>query len=535
MSILALARWLSISVLPLLVLPAAAQPDAAALFRDANGLVRSGVYRTALLRYRAAADAGLDTPLLHYNMGVAYYRLDQYSEAVAEFEKAQADPQLAALATYNLGLAHRAAGDTEAAVTAFNEAADRADRRDLRRLARQAAEAMVAPVAVANDNSARRVRPTLLRHEPIGEFQLAALARVGQDDNVYRSPASPYVDLSDPTQPTVTPVSRASTFMPIDLLARYRLHNEKGDTDFLFTYALDGDFYPAEFSNATRFSQRLSVGADILLGERGRRRRALRSAFFVRDHQETNFDPDSGIDREINGVDISDRFSYVAAGVEGAFQHRLGRWQWGFDMGFERRRYGRVSGVPNYDHEYLHGVFSVDYDLRPKTTLSFGVREYQRNYDERLAYDVTGALLATNSALRYAYQGVQIGVSQRFSRAVELDAELLRLDRVDAFEGYNDYTQDALRIRAILRPSERLRLSLAGVARKYDYPRAFAFNDPAAGGRTLDATSAELVAEFSATRKLSVFAQVVVTDVTSTDPRIAYARSQTLVGARWRR
>ena len=530
-----LTRWLLIGALPLLAVPAAAQPDAAALFRDANGLMRAGVYRTALLRYREAVSAGLDTPLLHYNMGVAHYRVGQYPEAAAEFEKARGDAQLAALATYNLGLVQRAAGESAAAVASFNEAAHTADRRDLRRLAQRAADSMSAPGAAAADDTGRRVRPTLRRREPVGEFRLSALARVGQDDNVYRSPADPYVDLSDPTQPTVTPVPQASTFMPVDVLARYVLHNEKGDTDFLFDYALDGDFYPAELSNATRVSQRFSMGADILLGEREHRRRTLRSAFFVREHQETNFDPDSGIDREINGIDISDRFSYAAAGVEGAFQHRLGRWQWGFDLGFERRRYARVSDVANYDHEYLHGVISIDYELRPATTLSLGLREYQRNYDERPAYDLTGALVTTNPALRYAYQGVQIGVAQRFGKAVELDADIWRLDRTDAFEGYNDYTQDALQLRAIFRPGARFRLSLAAVGRRYDYPRAFAFNDPAAGARTLDATSAELAAEFRATPKLSIFAQVAVTDVTSTDSRIEYARTQSLLGARWRR
>ena len=322
--------------------------------------------------------------------------------------------------------------------------------------------------------------------------------------------------------------------MPVDLLARYLLHNEAGDTNFVFSYGLDGDFYPAEFSNATRFSQRFSMGADIVLSEREHRRRTLQSAFFVDQHRETNFDPDTGIDREINGTDISDRFSYVASGVQGAFQHRLGRWQWGFDLGFERRRYARVAQVAGYDHDYLHGVVSVDYDLRPATTLRFGVRNYQRNYDTRLAYDLNGDLLTTSPALRYSYQGVQLGVAQRFQR-IELDADLSRLDRTDAFEGYGDYAQAALLVRAIFHPGTRFRLSLSVVARSYDYPRAFAFNDPAGGPLMLDSTGAQVAAEFRATRKLSVFAEVGVTDVTSTDARITYARMQSQLGVRWRR
>src|SRR5688500_5997262 len=86
----------------------AAAQSAAELAAEGNQLVRSGVYRTALLRYRDAAAAGLDTPLLHYNLGVVHYELGQFAESAAEFARAATDPALAALASYNRGLALRA-------------------------------------------------------------------------------------------------------------------------------------------------------------------------------------------------------------------------------------------------------------------------------------------------------------------------------------------------------------------------------------------------------------------------------------------
>ena len=43
-------------------------------FADGNRLFRDDLYWAALLRYRQAAEGGLDTPLLHYNTGVAHYR-----------------------------------------------------------------------------------------------------------------------------------------------------------------------------------------------------------------------------------------------------------------------------------------------------------------------------------------------------------------------------------------------------------------------------------------------------------------------------
>ena len=87
--------------------------------------------------------------------------------------------------------------------------------------------------------------------------------------------------------------------MPAELHAAYVLGNEAGDTEFLFRYDMNGAFYDAEFANATEVDQSLSMGADIVLGERDRRRRAVDTAFFVGSHRETNFDPDDGVARDV--------------------------------------------------------------------------------------------------------------------------------------------------------------------------------------------------------------------------------------------
>jgi tetratricopeptide (TPR) repeat protein len=514
---------------------AAAQPEAQALLAEGNSLMRAGVHRTALLRYREAAAAGLDSPLLHYNLGVAYYRLERYREAAAEFERAAADDRLAALAHYNLGLAQRALGDDVAAEGAFRAAADLSTNRDLRRLAERAADlvSISEPVAARERTASAARRPT--DDSRVGEFELRATARLGQDDNIYHAPAEPYVDLADPALPTVTPVVQSASFTPVDLLAAYSLHNEAGDTDFRFAYVLDADFYPSEFANANRISQRFSMGADILLGERERRRRELQSAFFVRQHQETNFDPDTGLEREINGEDISDRFSYQASGVEGEFDHRLGAWRWALDMRFERREYDAMPLVANYDHDYYYTAVSFEREIKSATTLTFGVRRYSRVYDTRPARDLSGDLLPTNPPEEYDYSGVALGIERRLTRTIDLDFDYLRVDRLDTFLGYYDYTEDAVRLRAVFRPHDRFYLSIGGVARAYDYPNAFAFNEPTAGPRELDERGLEALAEFRLGERWSIHAGLDSTDVTSTDARAAYARARTTLGATWRR
>ncbi len=103
------AQALVVAVLVFLAaVPAAAQTDGAALMSEGNALFRSGLYREALVRYREANAAGLDSGLLQYNLGVTYYKLQQYPEAELWLERASHDATLAPLAAYNLGLSYRA-------------------------------------------------------------------------------------------------------------------------------------------------------------------------------------------------------------------------------------------------------------------------------------------------------------------------------------------------------------------------------------------------------------------------------------------
>lgn len=526
--VLALAVLQSIS--------ASAQPGGRALMAEGNDLFRSGLYRAALLRYREASAAGLDTPLLHYNLGVTHYKLEQYGAAQVELELASRDSRLAPLALFNLGLASRARNERAAAERWFNLALERAEQRDLRKLIERALASLDRGDAPA---LARERRPSPRFYAPeeprIGRFNLLAIARLGQSDNVYRSPADPYVDLSQPGQPTVTPVVQSGSFMPVDLIAEYVLHNEAGDTDFNFTYRLDGDFYDSEFSNASELSQRFEIGADLDLRAKEGRHRTLDSAFVLRDHQETNFDPDDGLDRDIAGEDISERFSYKSAGAEGDFEHGIGRWIWGFDMRFERRQYEDTPVVRNYDHEFYFTRASVEYAFNEQTRFKVDGRFYRRLYDERLSRDLGGVLLNTNPVLTYHYRAYRIGIEREVARNFEVGFDYLRVDRMDQFVGYNDYDQHVYRLRATYRPHPRFRISMAALSRTYDYAVAFAFNDPAAGLRELDRTDAELLFEYQITRKFSLWAELDMENVASTDPRAEYARSRSMIGVKWRR
>lgn len=528
------------AVLAAAVLAAAAahaQLDAEASFREGNHLFRSGLHGAALLRYREAAAQGMSSPLLDYNLGVVLLELADYDAAAERLSAAAALPELAPLAYYALGVALDASGHGEEARAAFQRSARLADSRRLRALAERAAVPADERPAAMRAAPGREEDPRAPIAAPgrAGELRLLASARFGQDDNVYGAPAAAYVDLADAAQPTVTPVVHAASFMPVDVVAEYVLHNEALDTEFVFGYRLSGDFYDAEYSNANRVSQRFDIGADIVLAETGNRRRTVQSAFFVRGHQETNYDPDNGLDRALADFDVSERFEYRAAGVEGEFGHELGRWYWGFDARLEKRLYDEVPLLRSFDHEFTFARATVEYALGDATTLSLGLRRYRRIYDERLARDADGELLAVNDTLRYDYRGVTFGVARRLGRALEVGLEVGALERLDEFVGYFDYERQAARLSAVYRPSPRFYLAAAAEARNYEYPHAFAFNVPTERLRETDDTSLVLEVEYRVTERLSLWLELDSEDVTSTDPRAAFTRTRSMLGLKWQR
>ena len=85
-------------------------------FDDGNRLFRDDLYWAALLRYRQASDAGLASPLLHYNTGVAHYRAGQHLRARDFLTRALESPSLRIAAQYNLGLNAYKLGQTDEAL-----------------------------------------------------------------------------------------------------------------------------------------------------------------------------------------------------------------------------------------------------------------------------------------------------------------------------------------------------------------------------------------------------------------------------------
>ncbi len=73
----------------------AQSPEALLAFDKGNSSFREGKYSEAVDSYQSVLELGYESAALHYNLGTAYYRLDELGMAVLHFEKAQhLDPDI---------------------------------------------------------------------------------------------------------------------------------------------------------------------------------------------------------------------------------------------------------------------------------------------------------------------------------------------------------------------------------------------------------------------------------------------------------
>jgi len=79
----------------------------------------------------------------------------------------------------------------------------------------------------------------------------------------------------------------------------------------------------------------------------------------------------------------------------------------------------------------------------------------------------------------------------------------------------------------------RLDLTVAGHYRLYDFPNAFAFNNPDQGVKTLESQDIDVSASYRMTRSLFLVLEASIAERVSTDSRIEFQRSQFVLGVHW--
>ena len=280
---------------------------AAESFADGNRLFRDDLYWAALLRYRQAAEAGMDTPLLHYNVGIAHYKARQYGRAHQALLKASQSSRLRVVSHYNMGINAYAAGTNEEALRWLRRARDQEQSRRIRELAIRAIarirneEPKVEPIVV----QARGI----LSAKKFTNFDIYARVGFGYDNNVYRTPADPYLDLSNRNQPVIiNPVLQEGMFNRVRLGAKYSIKSFEHES-FFGRYRMTGIFHSEQpLNNADEYSHELAFGSEYERKDENRESIVF-SAFTVAQHRELYFDPDDGTERTSNGINIADRLS----------------------------------------------------------------------------------------------------------------------------------------------------------------------------------------------------------------------------------
>ena len=472
----------------------------------------------------------MNTPLLHYNSGVAHYKAQQYSRARESLIEASGYGPLQAISQYNLGLVAYAQGDVEEALRWFRRARDQQRRQDISRLAHRAMTQLNRELAIADPIQV----PTSVRERErkFTNFELRASVGAGMDDNVYRSPAVDYIDLADSGQPLVTPNVQSGTFVPVSLHAKYQVNSLENE-GFFGLYRLGGRYFPdTALKNATEYLHELGFGSEYRRREESRERR-IYSAFKFAQHKETYYDPDTGIERNVGGVDIGDRMSYIRYGPEFWIRETFGKFSIGGRAKGQLWNYEETLAVPEYDHEYLEIGVNSQYRFTSTSLLRVTAEYYTRRFGDRPAFELDGTQPVGNPSIRYDYTELAVEARQKITRAMWFGVSYARTQREDRHVSYNNYLSDDYGAQLHLSIGDRFNFDATGAYRIYNFENAFAFHVPTAGRKTLETTTGVATATFWMTESLSLVGEYIYRDVTSNDTRIEYARSQMLLSVRW--
>ena len=523
-------RLMAIALVCLLPAPDAAAMTAEQYFEDGNRLFRDDLYWAALMRYRQASEQGLDSPLLHYNTGVAHYRARQHMRARDALERALADPQLRIAAQYNLGLNAYAAGRPREALRWFRLVRDQQSNRKLQKFA-------VVAISRIRDEEARpdEFEVRVAEREKKREFatlELRARVSFGNDDNVFRSPDQPYIDFADPNQPLVIPEVQSGAFIPVNLSAKYIINSYPFE-GFYGAYRLAGRYYQdQELENGNEYLHELSFGSDYSRTTDDRER-TIYSAFKVAQHDEVYYDPDDGLIRNVDGVNVDDRMNYLRYGPEITLRQAGERLAVGAKFKGQLWNYEETDLLPEYDHEYLFLRLYGQYKFTRSSLFRITAEGYTRRYGDRPSYDLDGQQRIDNPAVRYDYLSLSLRARQRITENMWFGFDVERTERADKYVGYNDYTRDSFGFEFTWTPGRRFKLELDAAYRLYDFPNAFAFHEPIVGPKTQEAADGRIVGTWRMTPRLSLVAEARYRETVSNDTRIQYERQQIMLGVRW--
>lgn len=370
--------------------------------------------------------------------------------------------------------------------------------------------------------------------EAYNPWSLQAGIGLGFDSNAYRTPSDPYVDYAPTVPVAITPNVRSGFFIPLEGEVHYQGRHGKQRLGFVAEYGVNADIYPgSDLENATAFSQALRAGAEILLGRSGRRHNTLSLLPYIMQHHQIYSDRDDGLEKTFGtaGTDISERYSYVARGLEA--QLRIETPVVPFKIWAEAadRDYEDPVVVDQYDQRYTAVGAEAEIPFGKYVDLTPSLERQVKDYKERRALDLNGNLIA-GTTREYLYDIVGLSLRTRFSRNWSMYLDYRRTEREDSYVGYYNYSEDKFGVRLRFNNDPfSVRLALSMLNR--DYPNAFAFNNPAQPRLEYQTLEFKAKGEYKLAKQLGLWLEGKYWDQDTTDSRYIYDRYQLMLGMHW--
>lgn len=365
-------------------------------------------------------------------------------------------------------------------------------------------------------------------------WSLQAEIGLGFDSNAYRTPSDPYIDYAPTVPLAITPNVQSGFFVPLESDIQYRGRHGRQRMGFVAQYGLNAHIYPdSELENATTFSQALRAGAEVLLGGSGRKHNTFSLLPYIKQHHQTYSDRDDGLEKtsSTSGTNISDRYSYVARGLEAELKIEtpvvpFNIWAEGANLDYED-----PVVVDQYDHRYFALGGEAEIPFGKRVDLIAGLEYKIKDYEERRAIDLNGDLI-TGTTRKYVYNIAGLSLRTRFSRKWVMYLDYQRTEREDTYVGYYDSSEDKFGVRLRFN-SDPFSARLAVQVLDRDYPNAYAFDNPTQPHLEYQALEFKAKGEYKLAKHLSLWLEGKYWDQETTDSRYAYDRYQTMLGVRW--
>lgn len=359
-------------------------------------------------------------------------------------------------------------------------------------------------------------------------YNLEVASGLGYDNNPFLAPSTSYFDPF--LNSVVVPERQSGFFIPYEIEADFTISLDGPKVNTFFN--LRGERYPKNaLENANSSRVQLGAELELMLREKGRFKDRLFIKPSIAQNREIYFDRDTGLARTTTTTlkNLADRFKYTRWGVDSRLRIRTTTVKFTLRGNARKYNYEEVLLLSSLDHSYYRIGGDAEYAFHKQISIKVAGNYYTRDFDTRPSRDLEGNLVPTTTR-KYNYYNLGATLTLQPIDKWDFDLGYELLIRRDDHVGYNDYTQHEVSLGASYREHRDRRIKFEVSYWNRDYPRTFAFDDPAFPLRKDDHWSARVKGEMPIYKRLRLWAEAKLLTQVTTDPRYDYSRTQVMAG-----